>query len=51
MKPNWKVIGLITTVLGAAASVVGSIADGHKTNEMIKSEAAKAVAEALANKK
>jgi hypothetical protein len=50
MKANWKIIGLIATVLGAATSVVGSIADGNKTAEMIKNEAAKAVADALANK-
>lgn len=49
MKISWKIIGYVTTAIGAIASVVGSIAEGHTTADRIKNEAAKAVAEALKN--
>lgn len=50
MNINWKVVGVVTSVLSLGISFLGSVAEGKKTEMTIKSEAAKAVAEALANK-
>ena len=44
---NWKIVGTIATVAGAALSLVASIADGKKTEMTIKEEVAEAVAEAM----
>ena len=50
MNINWKLVGTITTVAGAALSLISSIADGKKTELAIKEEVAEAVTKALAEK-
>lgn len=47
---NWKLVGTIVTVAGAGLSILGSIAEGKKTELTIKEEVAEAVTAALAEK-
>lgn len=51
MKINWKLVGTITTVAGAALSLLSSIAEGKKTELTIKEEVAEAVTKALSEAK
>ena len=46
-----KIIGVGATLIGAAASVVGSFATKKETDHKIAEECAKAVAEALGGNK
>ena len=43
-KMNWTILGLIATIAGAGISVVASIVDDKKTEEMIEEKIDEALA-------
>lgn len=47
MKNKYKTLGLVLALIGAAASVVGSLLDKKQTEELIDQKVQKRLAEAM----